>query len=64
MYYTLDRILNYNFKEGRLMRGLTMGQVALKTGINKAYVSRLESGEIQNPRLENAIKLIKLYEED
>lgn len=64
MYYRLEEILNYDFKAGRIKRGLTMGQVTMKTGINKAYVSRLESGEIANPRMLNAIKLIECYEKD
>lgn len=46
-------------KERRKELGMTQGQLALKTGLAKGYVSDLETGRRNNPSLVTMKKIAK-----
>ena len=46
-----------NLKPVRLQKGMSMTQLAEKSGISKAYLSQLEAGAQENPSLEVLRKL-------
>ena len=52
----LAKKLGYNFKRIREENGLTQGDVFRSSKIDRAYICRVESGQV-NPTLENLNKL-------
>lgn len=44
-------------RQAREGRNLSQGQLAIKTGIQRQYISRLERGDIKNPSIKVAYKI-------
>lgn len=57
----LSKKLGYNFKRIREEKGLTQGDVFRKSKIDRAYICRVENGQV-NPTLENLDKLARALE--
>lgn len=52
-------------REIRKSKGLSLGQVALRSGLDRTYISRIESGKIANPShktLEKMARGLKITE--
>ena len=47
---TTRKTLAVLLREAREARGLSMGQLAEASGVDKGLISRMESGETQNPK--------------
>lgn len=43
----------------RKTKGLSLGQVALRSGLDRTYISRIESGKIANPSHKTLAKIVK-----
>lgn len=46
-------------REIRMAKGLSLGQVALRSGLDRTYISRIESGKIANPSHKTLEKMAK-----
>ena len=46
-------------RETRKGKGLSLGQVALRSGLDRTYISRIESGKIANPSHKTLMKVAK-----
>lgn len=46
-------------REIRKTKGLSLGQVALRSGLDRTYISRIESGKIANPSHKTLEKIIR-----
>lgn len=59
---TFDRVhLNFAgaLKKLRVKKGMSQGDIFRKTGMERAYLSRLENGQVDDPRLTTIILLAK-----
>lgn len=52
----LSKKLGKNIKKFRHLRGMSQGDICRKTGMDRAYVSRVESG-LKNPTIGNLEKI-------
>lgn len=48
-------------KKARLSKGLSLRQVAEKTGISNPYISQLENGRVNDPSFLKLARLLKFY---
>lgn len=46
-------------REIRMTKGLTLGQVGLRSGLDRTYISRIESGKIANPSHDTISKVAR-----
>lgn len=46
-------------REIRKVKGLSLGQVALRSGLDRTYISRIESGKVANPSHKTLEKIAK-----
>ena len=51
-------------KFARKVSGLSLRDVAKKTGLSNPYISQLENGHIEEPSFFKIVKLLKLYNLD
>lgn len=54
--------LGESLKQIRQAHGLTMREVQERSGVNKAFLSRLETGQLTNPTLRVIRALTKVYQ--
>lgn len=54
----ISKKLGYNLKKIRLEKGLSQGDIYRATGMDRGYISRVESGQ-KNPTISNLEKLAK-----
>lgn len=50
-----------NFKVLRKLKGKTLKQLEIETGISNPYVSQLENGKIESPSFKTVTTLLKYY---
>lgn len=56
------RRFQYKLKLLRKRKGITQKEMSVGVGIDHGYISRLESGEKQNPSLKILFRLSKYYD--
>lgn len=50
-----------NFKVLRKLKGKTLKELEVETGISNPYLSQLENGKIESPSFKTVVKLLKYY---
>lgn len=54
----ISKKLGNNLKKIRLEKGMTQGDICRATGMDRGYISRVESGQ-KNPTISNLEKIAK-----
>jgi DNA-binding Xre family transcriptional regulator len=57
----MPSLLDFDFRQLRKAKGLTLREVEESTGISNAYLSQLETGKIKSPGYDTVKKLHDLY---
>lgn len=61
MYVVMPPLLDFNFRQLRKDKGLTLREVQESTGLSNAYLSQLETGKIKSPSYKTIRCLINIY---
>ncbi len=57
-----NETISKGIKKLRLERGMTQGDICRATGLERSYVSSLERGRIQNPRLKMIYRIASAFD--
>ena len=60
-HFVMPSLLDFDFKQMRKAKGLTLRKVEKSTGISNAYLSQLETGKIKSPGYNTVKALLELY---